>query len=328
MKNSRVIELDALRGIAVLLVVFYHYCYRYAELYNTEVSVGVARYGHLGVELFFLISGFVIFYSLLHAKSLQQFWVGRIARIMPAYWLSVVLIYAVISMVGLEGRTVGLGDFIANLSLLQEYLGFKHVDGVYWSLTIEITFYFWVSLFMIRYRQYAQYLFLVYPVILLAVQMCDLDMSRKIEKLFLVEYGSLFVAGICYSNLHQKNMSKSSLFVLLICVLVNTFQYVGIELMTVLFFHFLMLIVSLGKGSFLSLKPLTYIGGLSYSIYLIHQNMGYILLDNLSVIGFPHWLLTTVVFSVVVLVAHFMVKYVEKPSRKLIIQKFGKQYAS
>tara|TARA_R110001583_G_scaffold96287_1_gene240419 strand:+ start:285 stop:1256 length:972 start_codon:yes stop_codon:yes gene_type:complete len=323
-----VTELDALRGIAVLLVVFYHYFYRYAELYNPEVSVGVARYGHLGVELFFLISGFVIFYSLLHAKSLQLFWVGRVARIIPAYWFSVVLIYAATSMVGLEGRTVSGNDFVANLSLLQEYLGFKHVDGVYWSLTIEITFYFWVSLLMIRYRQYAQYLFLVYPLILLAVQFFDVDMSRKLEKLFLVEYGSLFLAGICYSNLHQENMGKRSLFVLFVCMLINTFHYVGVELMIVLFFHFLMLIVALGKASFLSIKPLVYIGGLSYSIYLIHQNIGYILLNNLSVLTLPYWLLTAVVSSVVVLGSHFMVEYVEKPSRNLITQRFGKKHAA
>lgn len=326
MKYARVMELDALRGIAILMVVFYHYFYRYGQLYQPGSILDFARYGHLGVELFFLISGFVIFYSLLHARSLPLFWIGRVSRIMPAYWVSVTSVFLLTTIFGLHGREVGFTHYLANLTMLQEYLGFKHVDGVYWSLTIEITFYFWVSLFLIKYRHLATPVFLIYPVVLLAIQMSGVDMSRKVEKILLIEYGSLFIAGICYSNIHRKLLVKRSLAVLSVCILTNLIQYGGIEIILVLIFHLLMLLVAVGRASYLLFRPLAYVGGISYSLYLMHQNIGYMLLIYLDQLNLPHWLAAAGVFFLMVGLAHLMVQRVENPLRKIMFQRLAARY--
>ena len=73
----RLHSLDALRGLAALGVVAYHYLDQ------------PAYYGLLGVELFFIISGFVILMTLERVPSLLQFAIGRAARLYPAYWFSV-----------------------------------------------------------------------------------------------------------------------------------------------------------------------------------------------------------------------------------------------
>lgn len=315
-KSTRVEELDALRGIAIIMVVLFHYFYRYGQLYSSDDMVDVAKYGHLGVELFFIISGFVIFYSLIHADSLKRFWVGRAARIIPAYWFSVVVIFTLTHIFGLPGREAGVGDMLVNLTLLQEYAGFKHVDGVYWSLTIEITFYFWVSIFLLRFPSAAKVMFIIYPIFLICFYVIDPDMNSRFQKIFLVKYGALLFAGICYSNIHREKFITVSIFVLIMCMVVNSLSYNGVELAVVYTFHCIMLAVALKKAQYLLIKPLMYFGGISYSLYLIHQNIGYMILNGMEQAGLPHWVVVAVIFPCMVIVADLMVRFIERPCRK------------
>lgn len=88
-------ELDLLRGFACLLVVFFHYGNRGPRAGWMPGGVvdwvdAWARYGYLGVHLFFIISGFVI---LMSAQGIQarQFVAARVARLVPAFWTSVLL---------------------------------------------------------------------------------------------------------------------------------------------------------------------------------------------------------------------------------------------
>ena len=78
MKNTdtkRVAEIDSIRGIAALMIVFYHYTIRYQKLFESRVTfpewLCIGRYG---IGVFFIISGFGIFYSLEHLSSLRSFW--------------------------------------------------------------------------------------------------------------------------------------------------------------------------------------------------------------------------------------------------------------
>jgi peptidoglycan/LPS O-acetylase OafA/YrhL len=75
MSDNRIIELDSLRGIAALAVVFYHYTTRFDAKFQTTVITDRISfpYGHYGVELFFIISGFVIFMSVKNDMKPQTF---------------------------------------------------------------------------------------------------------------------------------------------------------------------------------------------------------------------------------------------------------------
>ncbi len=100
--NSRVGELDALRGLAVLSVVAFHYTTFYQQEQGHLQPLGFGfPAGNYGVHLFFLISGFVIFMSLERTRSAMDFAVSRFSRLFPAYWAAMAITAAVVYTISL-----------------------------------------------------------------------------------------------------------------------------------------------------------------------------------------------------------------------------------
>lgn len=135
---KRLAGLDALRGIAALLVLAYHILTMlpghpvWAEAIASTVDLG-----KLGVAIFFLISGFVIPFSL--NNGLAAFWIGRAARLLPALWLSILFCLALGEP--LQSSTQLFANaFMLNLPLQQRY-----ISDPYWTLSWELYFYAIVS---------------------------------------------------------------------------------------------------------------------------------------------------------------------------------------
>jgi peptidoglycan/LPS O-acetylase OafA/YrhL len=147
--RTRLRYIDALRGIAALLVVWLHaasFLYRTSD--QTRESSGwlysvITRFdvGHTGVVVFFLISGFVIPFSIRldRPAPVRAFLIRRFFRIYPAYWLSVPLAAAAIFWIW--GTNFSGREVLINLTLMQDLFGVKAAEGVYWTLLVELVFY-------------------------------------------------------------------------------------------------------------------------------------------------------------------------------------------
>ena len=157
---TRFYELDLLRCLAALSVVFYHYTYRGYAAGNFSpvefLALGhLTRYGFLGVELFFLISGYVILLSA-QGKTAGQFLLARAVRLYPAFWVACTLTFLVGRLWGQgpadghwpDSLHAGLITYAGNLTMLYGFLTTPPLDGAYWSLTVEITFYLLISLLL------------------------------------------------------------------------------------------------------------------------------------------------------------------------------------
>src|SRR5437762_8805346 len=90
MRAGRLTFLDALRGVAALAVVAQHLGERLWPAFG-HVTTFYFQAGQFGVVLFFLCSGFVIPASLERYDSLASFWIGRVCRLFPLYWFSLVV---------------------------------------------------------------------------------------------------------------------------------------------------------------------------------------------------------------------------------------------
>ena len=157
--NSRFAHIDALRGIAALLVVCAHVCEVFVRLSPETEALGTGLYdiarmydfGRIGVVIFFLISGFVICKSLKGdlATGTSQFVIRRFFRLYPAFWLSMAL--GLFSMWWLFDKPFEWRLVAANATMLPELLGSQSVIGLYWTLEVELIFYFlcWL-LFLVR----------------------------------------------------------------------------------------------------------------------------------------------------------------------------------
>ncbi|MFI1702243.1 acyltransferase family protein [Streptomyces bobili] len=159
-RPSRLGWLDALRGIAALVVVFDHSSYTFMADFRRDLMpyFNTSRYG---IMLFFLVSGYIIPSSLERRGCVRRFWIGRIFRVYPL-WAAVVTVLLALSTLGIaEPRDFGPQSAttvaVAHLTMLQELLGTPNLLLVLWTLSYEMSFYLLVvALFTVRlHRQSA-----------------------------------------------------------------------------------------------------------------------------------------------------------------------------
>ncbi len=155
--NRRIEVLGGLRALAIMAVLVFHYTVRWAPPFDEAAhfppgavfaDVVVLKYGSMGVELFFVVSGFVILMTLERCESILDFARRRAERLWPPLIVAAIVSTVVVNPLGPVGWRVGIVDFAASMTLI-EPTWFKYihptlsghwVDGVYWSLAVEIKF--------------------------------------------------------------------------------------------------------------------------------------------------------------------------------------------
>ena len=144
--------IDLLRGVACTSVVVFHYLSRAPrEGWMKDVPLRafepVARYGYLGVHLFFMVSGYVIFMSAID-RTPRAFVASRVARLYPALWVAASITMCLAHWFGDSRFMVSVPDYLWNLTLVPQYVSARFVDGAYWSLAVELQFYIliWITL--------------------------------------------------------------------------------------------------------------------------------------------------------------------------------------
>ncbi|MCL6732477.1 acyltransferase family protein [Streptomyces neyagawaensis] len=151
---SRLGWLDALRGIAALVVVFDHASYTFMADFRREL-MPQCNTGRYGIMVFFLVSGYIIPASLERRGCVRTFWIGRVFRVYPL-WAVVVTVLLALQLSGLtELRDVGgqsaMSVAVAHATMLQELLGTPSLLLVLWTLSYEMSFYLLVvALFTVR----------------------------------------------------------------------------------------------------------------------------------------------------------------------------------
>jgi peptidoglycan/LPS O-acetylase OafA/YrhL len=151
-RAGRLDFLDALRGVAVVLVLAQHLGELLFPAVHAFSRHGV-QLGQLGVMVFFLCSGFIIPASLERggpsagrAATLAGFWLGRLFRLYPLYWLSLGCA-AVLVVAGAysPASPMSPADWLTNATMLQALAGSPHALPLYWTLAFEMIFYLALS---------------------------------------------------------------------------------------------------------------------------------------------------------------------------------------
>ena len=146
--DARLANIDALRGLAALLVVWLHTSEVFVRLPAVAAhGTGFAdaaeflQIGRAGVVAFFAISGFVITPTLKPPRNAgtRAFLIKRFFRLYPPFWLALCLSYLCIWLP--EGRTPGIGGVLANATMVPTWFGQPAAVGHFWTLEIELIFY-------------------------------------------------------------------------------------------------------------------------------------------------------------------------------------------
>ncbi|MBA6288679.1 acyltransferase [Colwellia sp. MB3u-4] len=305
MKN-RISALDGLRGLAALSVVIYHYTFRYNELYSHDyINELLFSWGHYGVDLFFIISGFVIFYSASKGGNLKKFIEARFFRLYPTYWVSMLLTFITVSLYQLQGRVVDIKTAFLNLIMFQNYLGIKSVDGVYWTLAIELNFYFWIGL-AVYFKKLKNFVYISSLICLLSVftHNSQFIFAKVFNVLLFTYYLPYFVFGMSIFLLKMNNDLRQGwfgIFSTITCILLAR-NSIDDVFASIICFSLFIVVIKYDFNIF-SKGFLKFFGVISYPLYLLHQNIGYVIIQYSVTKGISEWWAILIAFLSSVILA-------------------------
>lgn len=309
--GGRLVFLDALRGIAALAVAWFHF-YRLTPLYHTLDPVMPApleaalKHGFVGVDIFFVLSGFVIANAYCERVSsgetaVSRFMALRMGRIFPLH----VAVLAAFVLIELAKLITGLGDGRApfsgsySLSGLISSLLLVHCFGLQpaltwnmpsWSIAAEMWTYL---LFALVYATFSKRGWLVFSALgILALATMLMFAPHGLDSTY--DFGFVrcvfsFALGICVHRLYARGVriggDLAEWTVLFLVVAFVSFLPGGIGNFAGPFlFAVTVLVFATGGGSasrLLTTRPLVLLGTISYSIYMVHmfvqQRMGSVL---------------------------------------------------
>ena len=321
MASNRLVELDAIRGLAALAVVVYHYFFHFDELYgHSDLPVAWSLGGQAGVQLFFMVSGFVIYWSLHNIRNPMDFVVSRFSRLYPGYWLGVALTFTIVSIWSLPNREVALLDAIVNLTMFQEFFGIPNVDGVYWTLAVELKFYVaMLAIYSLGQLQKAEWILFALIAANVAQATKVIDLPEWIVTLFMFEHIAFFVMGMAFYKLcnHCRHawMQHSLIWLALASMLsVSSLRHFAVYSLMVISFY----LIAFGKLRWLAVKPLMSLGAVSYALYLIHQNIGYVIIREVYAQGGSGYVGVGLAISASLLIAFMVTYWLEKPALAFI----------
>lgn len=334
--SHRLVELDALRGIAALSVMLFHFTTRYDQLYGHVTSLLFsAPYGYFGVNLFFMISGFVIFVTLHRIQKPLDFIVSRFTRLFPAYWLAVLITFSLTQAFSLPFKTVSIDTAAMNLFMLHGLLKIPHVDGVYWTLEIELIFYCMAFLLYISGRLERSHQFLLILLALrllyfLSSEIAGVELSWTVSHLLILPYIAWFALGIMiYRRIALPCQSPRMDWLVLMAAIVvlGIVDGAGVALLAISFTTLLWAAAN-GRLAILRNRVLSWLGAISYTLYLLHENIGWGVIRLAEQKGFAPNISIAVAICLVLLMATALSYSVERPVMKWLRACYNKNAIS
>jgi len=349
---KRLDSLDGLRFIAITYVVIYHYFSRwsvsdrgYVYPYESQFNTLFTSLGHYGVQLFFVISGFVISISIRRSKSFGDFIVRRMARLWPSFVLCSCITWGVLAVFDSPLQVSPL-SFISSLTFIDPEVfrrifgsqSFQWIDGAYWTLYIEVKFYLLMGFLVLVCRlsilSSIAGLVIVGTFLYAVANLIDGDALDLISKQILTfPYLAWFGIGVAvYSFSYEKCWRMAMIALASSCVSVMVMDYMrGTVNDTLALFIIFILFVSALKvaaiSRFLGSKVVSRVGVASYSLYLLHQNIA------LALISAGHawiendytWLIYILfVYLVIVLLSLAIYHLYESPLNRYIVNSLRK----
>ncbi|GAB2867931.1 acyltransferase [Streptomyces deserti] len=338
-RETRLRALDGLRLAAALMVAAYHYGGRGGEVTEAWGSSPKEQfptlhqffaYGCLGVQVFFVISGFVICMSG-WGRPLRSFFASRASRLLPAYWVAVILVTAVFALPGVVYKAVSPSDALVNLTMLQMPLGVDRVLGVCWTLWAEIRFYALFALCVVLPGASRQRVIMFCAVWTLAAVIAQAAHEPLLDVVLMPEYAPFFIGGIGLYLVHRDRKDAYAWGIVAVSWLIGQhyavqglwhapdadgFSYrssFGIVLV-VTFGFVAVAAIALGWLNWANWRWLTVAGALTYPFYLVHEHLGWVVIHELhGRLGLPSAEVFALTVASMLLLAWLLHRFVEKP---------------
>jgi peptidoglycan/LPS O-acetylase OafA/YrhL len=334
--RGRIEGLDVLRGIAAAAVMLHHHTQYYDVLYpGRELLSFNFGPGHFGVELFFVISGFVILMTIERKNNLYDFVTSRIARLVPTFWaaaaITAVMLY-LHPMPPLVAPTTQM--ILANMTMAPSLLSQPGIDLPYWTLTYELVFYAGVAaLFVTGLLKHMEIVCLVWLAFDAVILLTDIPVFQRLAILLLIGYGNFFIAGMCLYRICWGRATGLTYFLLPCCIAITALGGGEKTFYTPGALYFAVTVGAVGlvwiaaryNPRWMNVGPLVFLGRISYPLYLIHSALGYELIRIVYEAGGST--IAGVVLAVIcsLVVATLLHYFVEVPGKRYLRTFFAAQ---
>lgn len=338
--NKRLYEIDGLRFVAAMAVVMCHF----AGVPTGAWAQGgratfpelnpAADFGYLGVDLFFVISGFVVLMSLWDRRP-ADFVVSRVVRMFPAYWacliLAAVIYYTTGWGVDYGSANEGMWQrLVSNVAMMQTGEGGQLMELVYWSLWIELHFYGLIVFLCWRGVTYRRTLIFMTGWLLLGV-FADETKFSVLQFLLVPRWGPYFVAGMAFYLIYRYGANlvlwlvigaSWSLMAYAGVKQINPLiawpgvhQYVVPAVITLIFV--VMGLVATDRLRFMRWRWLAPLGALTYPLYLLHETVSRPIIHALQP-RLNKWTVLAIAIAAVVASAYLIHRLIERPLQRVM----------
>ena len=326
--DQRSAGIDLLRSLSVMIVIFSHY----GILPEFSLPLG----GTHGVVIFFMVSGYCMSYSLA-GRNGHQFLAARFWRLVP-----ILIICASITTLiefllndirpdrGQSFKSYGanivclpMGNLLCDLFFglaKGESIRYSWVDGAYWSLLVEIRFYFllWMLIYLVKIKSY---IFVIASLGLFSIAEYELESISKSNDFLM--YLPFFSFGMAVSDF-LKGDKKGLLLMIYSFLVFFVLSYVEVDSISMnlnranfgsYVFCFVVFLGFIGAFRKLSKSFIGYFGVLTYPLYLLHQDIGLIIME----IGFSSsvWINAAAAFMIVLFISIIVNSLIFKFQSKL-----------
>ncbi|MDY0883102.1 acyltransferase family protein [Dongia soli] len=355
--SHRIDILDGLRAVAIMAVLLYHYFVKFADPGGPDpypyaaayAGVSIAKYGFMGVQLFFVVSGFVIAMTLARCTTISEFYLRRFARLWPPLLVCAIITFAALNVIDTnfaQQRRAMMLDLIPSLTLTSPKIwlwlnhNIRYVDGAYWSLFVEARFYIYAA---IIYRWSAKGKFLRNYIIFSMTAVAIATLYRAllqddrwyliIDGLFYPAHTLWFAAGILFYEVWTGHIRLKKAIGLLtlgfvpLVYMLRTFHpdISVVPLATMSLIILLLFVVFSVRPEWLAplrFRAVLWMGTISYSVYLLHQNVG---LGLISLIPqrLPWWMqlgLVAAVSAAILLLSSVVYVLIEQRGKAMVLR--------
>lgn len=274
----------------MLWIVLFHFTTRFAELFpNIDIPIQFENGGKVGVLFFFVISGFLLGKSLFESNQLPlnsvlKVIINKYWRLWSFYVFAVVIIYTVLCIFHLPGRTASVKEFLINLFLIY-HPKIGYVDSAHWFIANLVVVQTILCLFIMLRREIRNNFIITYEVILIVILFANSflhdSISSKLMWLLCVESSLKVLLGYNLSKLMVGGGKLSIDINVFVTFLLIVYYSFTISLLWVPIYTLILITALFISKPLNLLYSVAILGDYSFSWYLVHQNIGFIIILGL-----------------------------------------------
>ncbi len=368
MPQGQIISHTSIRGIAALLVVVYHLQFGAPFRFSWETATPFFTRGYLWVDLFFILSGFIISYSTGASEpgrnkyfKINHFYVNRVARILPLHVVTLFLLLIVLGVENTLGRFTGIGgynpDFASplNIAAFFEQLFLLNAWGLTgviawnvpsWSISAEMVAYLvfpFLAVAVARWRRPSLALIALGALLFYLWVASTTGILDIVSRTALLRCLSGFGLGMILYAVRERiaaqdNRTLGAVQAVGATIALGTMIGGFNDVFAVAGFFLLVGATWPDRGwlaTILKLKPLPWLGDISYSIYLNHfwvlAGWHFVIPRLLKVLGADPAITRAIVIAggiaAILFISHFTFQLIEKPARKALLSAYAARQA-